>query len=608
MVEIAQRTRQFGRIGRFSPEELVVALEGLWEVTRVNEGAVLFNEGDETDALYFLEEGEIRLDVSTDDIDTDAVLGFVTPGELIGDVGVVSGAPRAATATGVTQCQLRRIDVATIRRIESEDPQRAVRVHRLLAESVAARLQEANSSQARTLYEGADDPVVNSIMQAASDAQRLFSSWADEDVDGLLRDLGRTVAAQAEELGEATVAETGLGVAGDKAEKIRFASLGVLGFLLGKPASGILSDDSKRQVTSLAAPVGVVFGVTPITEPVSTFMNKVLIALKGRNAIVVSPHSGSVRTATKVYEIVLGVLRDHGAPEGIVQLAGDRASRQRTTRFLSHPTVGMILATGGENLVRAAYRSGRPAIGVGPGNAPVWIASDADVEHAAKCVIESKSFDNSLICGAEQHLIIDESVCEEFVKSLQREGTRVLTEDEREVALGSAFTPEGRLTMEYVGQPAKVIAQALNVEVDDSVRMLAFWDNPMSPSLAGSTERLAPIITLYKVSGEDEAISLAERLLMHEGIGHTAVIHSESDDRVLRFAQAVPVSRVLVNVPASQGCGGALTGLVPSMTLGCGTFGGNSTTDNVGVANLLNIKRVARPFLGNVLPMKRLAK
>ena len=157
-------------------------------------------------------------------------------------------------------------------------------------------------------------------------------------------------------------------------------------------------------------------------------------------------------------------------------------------------------------------------------------------------------------------------------------------------------------------EPARVIAQALGLEVDDSVRMLAFWDSPTSPSLAGSTERLAPIVTLYEVQGEDEAIRLSDRLLRHEGIGHTAVIHSESEEKILRYAQAVPVSRVLVNVPASQGCGGALTGLVPSMTLGCGTFGGNSTTDNVGVANLLNVKRVARPFLGNVLPMKRLAK
>ena len=174
-------------------------------------------------------------------------------------------------------------------------------------------------------------------MQAASDAQGRFASWSEEDVDALLMDLARTVAAQAEELGVATVVETGLGVAGDKTEKIRFASLGVLGFLLGKPASGILSEDTKRQVTSLAAPVGVVFGVTPITEPVSTYMNKVLIALKGRNAIVVSPHSGSVQTAARVHEIVLGVLRDHGVPEGLVQLAGERASRQRTTRFLSRP-------------------------------------------------------------------------------------------------------------------------------------------------------------------------------------------------------------------------------------------------------------------------------
>jgi acyl-CoA reductase-like NAD-dependent aldehyde dehydrogenase len=382
----------------------------------------------------------------------------------------------------------------------------------------------------------------------------------------------------------------------------------VLGSLLERSGSGVIDDDSGRRVTSLASPVGVIFAVTPITEPVSTYINKTLIALKGRNAIVVSPHSGSGRTATAVHELALVILRAHGAPEGLVQLAAERASRQRTARYLSHPSVGMILATGGDSLVRAAYRSGRPALGVGPGNAPVWIAPDADLERAARCVIESKTFDNGLICGAEQHLLVDRSVRTEFVATLQALGTRVLTNEEQPEALRLAFTRQGRFRIKLVGQSAQTIAAAMGLDIDHSVRMLAFWDDPSDPSAAGSAERLAPIVTLYEVDGEQEAVDLAVRLLHREGIGHTAIVHSEDEDRILRFAQAVPVSRVLVNVPASHGCGGALTGLVPSMTLGCGTFGGCSTTDNVGLTNVLNVKRIARPYLGNLISVKRLAK
>ncbi len=569
---------------------------------------MLFHEGDDVDALYLVDEGEVLLEVATDEIDTDATLGYARAGDLLGDVGLLGGAPRAATARARTPVRLRRLEAGILVGLEEDDPARAARIYRLLGAAVAARVHQNNAAMAPSMFKEADDAVVNEIMEAAVAAQASFSAWPEPPVDALLTDLAQAVAAHAVELGQATVDETGLGVPADKAQKIRFASLGVLGSLLGRVGTGVLGEESPRRVTEIAAPVGVVFAVSPITEPVSTYVYKVLIALKARNSVIVSPHSGSVGSATMAHDLVRTVLHAHGAPDGLVQLAGDRLSRQRTARFLAHPSVGLILATGGETLVRAAYRSGRPAIGVGPGNAPVWIAPDADLERAARCVVESKSFDYSLICGAEQHLILDRSISVPFVAALEALGTRVLGPEERKTALRSAFTPAGRLRIKLVGRSAREIADALGLPVDEDVRLLAFWDDPEEPSPAGSGERLAPIVTLYEVPTEDAAISLACRLLHHEGIGHTAVVHSEDDDRALRFAEAVPVSRILVNVPASHGCGGALTGLVPSMTLGCGTFGGNSTTDNVGLANVQNLQRVARPFLGNLIPVKRLAK
>jgi acyl-CoA reductase-like NAD-dependent aldehyde dehydrogenase len=607
-VSRGERPRQFGRYEPFSSKELEQALEGLWSTLEVPEGSVLFREGDDVDALYLVVEGEVLLEVATDEIDTDATLEFARAGELLGEVGLLGGAPRAATARARSPVRLRRVEAGILVGMEEADPARAARIYRLLGAAVAARLHRSNAAMAPSIFEEADDAVVNEIMEAAVAAQITFATWPEPPVDALLTDLAQAVAANAVELGQATVDETGRGVPADKAQKIRFASLGVLGSLLGRAGTGVLGEESPRRVTEIAAPVGVVFAVAPITEPISTYVNKVLIALKARNSVIVSPHSGSVRTAARAHDLVCTVLDAHGAPDGLVQLAGNRVSRQRTARFFAHPSVGLILATGSESLVRAAYRSGRPAIGVGPGNAPVWITPEADLERAARCVVESKSFDYSLICGAEQHLILDRSISVPFLAALEALGTRLLTPEERETALRSAFTRAGRLRIKLVGRSARQIADHLGLPVDENVRLLAFWDDPEEPSPAGSGERLAPIVTLYEVQTEAAAITLACRLLQHEGKGHTAVVHTEDDDRALRFAQAVPVSRILVNVPASHGCGGALTGLVPSMSLGCGTFGGNSTTDNVGLANVQNVQRVARPFLGNLIPVKRLAK
>ena len=251
---------------------------------------------------------------------------------------------------------------------------------------------------------------VDAMASRASRAQEAFESWNDDRIDALLHDLADAFADAAEELAIATVAETGMGSVLDKTFKNQFASLGVYASFAGKPGQGTLTVDAARQVAEVASPVGVVFGVVPVTNPVATAMFKTLIALKGRNALILSFHHRALGVAERTVAIVQGVLEAHRAPLDLVQWVRRAGGRATTTKLMSHPLVSMILATGGTGLVKAAYSSGTPAIGVGPGNAPVLICPDADLDEAARAIVQSKTFDNGLICGAEHNLVVDQRV------------------------------------------------------------------------------------------------------------------------------------------------------------------------------------------------------
>jgi acetaldehyde dehydrogenase/alcohol dehydrogenase len=260
---------------------------------------------------------------------------------------------------------------------------------------------------------------------------------------------------------------------------------------------------------------------------------------------------------------------------------------------MSHDDVGLVLATGGPSMVKAAYSSGTPAIGVGAGNAPAWIAPDADLKHAAESVVSSKSFDYGVICGSEQHLVVDDSVADEFTRELLAAGAAVLDEEETEAFMAGAFEDDGNLKLWNVGQPAERIAASAGLD-KPGVRTIVFQADASNPKGAQAKERLAPVLSFFTVRGDDEAMTLCRRLLDYEGSGHTATVHTLDEERMARYAAAMPASRVLVNTPAAQGCSGATTGLPFTFTLGCGTWGGNSTTNNVGHRDVRNLKRMAQ--------------
>jgi acyl-CoA reductase-like NAD-dependent aldehyde dehydrogenase len=373
--------------------------------------------------------------------------------------------------------------------------------------------------------------------------------------------------------------------------------VGVYSQLEGAVGRGALGTNDDTKVTEIAAPVGVVFGLVPVTNPVPTVINKTLICLKSRNALIYSAHRMAAGVGERAGTIIRAALERHGAPADLVQWVKGRTSRRRTARFMSHPGVGLVLATGGPSMVKAAYSSGTPAIGVGAGNAPAWIAPDADLDNAAQAVIASKSFDNGVICGSEQHLVVDASVADEFRRKLAENGAAVLSDAETEQFVAGAFEPDGDLKMWLVGQSAERLAQEAGLE-KPGARLIVFEADASRPEGAQARERLAPVLSFFTVSGDDEAMALSKALLEYEGTGHTTNIHTKDMERARRFADAMPASRVLVNVPSAHGCCGIATGLPFTLTLGCGTWGGNITTNNVGHRDVRNVKRMALPREG----------
>ena len=443
---------------------------------------------------------------------------------------------------------------------------------------------------------------VPDVAGRAAAAQRVFAHWPERDVDALLEAVAGHVARRAPELAALTVLETRIGNVADKTTKIRFASTGVATDLRGRPAAGVLRRDRRRRVVEVATPVGVVLGLMPVTSPVATLVFTTLIALKGRNALLVSPHHRAPEVSRRLTDDLRTLLHEHGAPPDLLQCLGPGWGHGEVAALMRAPQVALVLATGGPAVVRAAYASGTPAIGVGPGNAPAWVTRDAAVDEAAAAVVVSKSFDNGMICGSEQHLVVDEHVAARFTAALSRAGAAVLSPEQVTALERTAFDPStGRLRPHLVGQSAPAVAAAARVRVPPATRLLVA---PVpAPGLRSPwvLERLTPLVPLRIVPDAPAALALCRALLQEEGAGHTAVVHTR--DRRLAQACAVelPASRIIVNAPASQGCVGLGTGLTPSFTLGCGTAGGTSTTDNVSYQHLLNVVRVAEPSRGRRL-------
>lgn len=561
-------------------------------------GACIFRAGDTADGLYVIEQGEVRLEIAqSEHVDTEGVLGYLTPGWLLGEMALLDGLPRSASAFAETAVVTRRLSEAKWRELGERHAHVTIALLRALGRDVALKLRAADKRLAAQFPTATENPEIEQTVAQAIQAQPQFETWSEERVDALLLALAREVAGRAKALAEMTVSETRIGSVSDKTAKNIHASLGIYQSLAGKAGIGVVGADPERGLIEIAGPAGVVFGLIPVTNPVATAIFKTLIALKARCALILSFHRACQESGNAVGEIIERVLTREGAPEHLVQWVRHRASRSKTVKFMAHPGVSLVLATGGSGMVKAAYRSGTPALGVGPGNAPVYIAADADIEAAAVCIVTSKPYDNGLICGAEHNLVVDASIREAFVAALGRHGAAILDAAERDRFCARILRADRKsLAGTAIGQPAQAIADLASIERAYPIKLIVapVSAQEVAKGTAFAKEKLAPVLSLFVVDGEADAVELCRTILAIEGAGHTAIIHTRSSERANRFGLAMPAGRILVNVPAVQGISGIATGLVPSYTLGAGTFGGNATTDNVSYRNLQNIKRLAQ--------------
>ena len=434
---------------------------------------------------------------------------------------------------------------------------------------------------------------VRSLVEEAHKAQARLAEMFQEDIDRIVAAIAQAGERDAAELGRLAWEETGFGNAQDKAEKNRFAARQVYEAIRDQKTVGILRKDEARKVWDVGVPVGVIAGIVPSTNPTSTVIYKAMIALKAGNTIVFSPHPGAKRCTLETARRMAAAAEAAGCPKGAIGCITE-PTMDAVEELMRHEHVRLILATGGAAMVRSAYSSGKPAIGVGAGNGPAYFHPSCDVKAAVAAVFRSKTFDNGTICASEQSILYHRDQAQQVEAELKNQGGVILSEAEAKKLASVLFRANGTMNPKIVGKPAGEIAALADLGQEArGARVLLARETGAGEKHPYSMEKLCPVLGLYQVESEDEALKLSCAILRHEGKGHTFALHAQDEAVVERFAKAVPVSRFLVNTPASMGGVGMTTGLFPAMTLGCGAVGGSSSSNNIGPMDLLNIRRVA---------------
>ncbi len=423
------------------------------------------------------------------------------------------------------------------------------------------------------------------------EAQENLNKLSQEEANCIVRAMVEAAEQNALHLARMAVEETRMGNVEDKVTKNLLASRGLYTFIKDMKTVGVIGEDKARKIVEIAAPVGLIAAVIPTTNPTSTVIFKSISSLKSRNAVVFSPHPRAIQSSLEAARIMETVAKRAGAPNGSISCMS-MPTIEGTQELMQHPQVALILATGGSGLVKAAYSSGKPAYGVGPGNVPVFIEQTANVEDAVRKIVEGKCFDNGTICSSEQAVVVEHGIKDLALSEFARVGGYLLSLEEQEL-LARLVVINGGLNPEIVGKSALTIAQMAGLKVPSDTRVLLAALDGVGKGYPLSMEKLSPILAFYSVPTWQDGLQRCIELLNFGGLGHTAVIHSNNEKVIREFALQVPASRVLVNTPSSKGAVGAATGLPPSMTLGCGTWGHNITTDSITPFHLLNIKRMA---------------
>jgi acetaldehyde dehydrogenase (acetylating) len=432
---------------------------------------------------------------------------------------------------------------------------------------------------------------VRSLVAGAKEAQKALAALGQEELDRFCLAVRNACVDSSEALARMAVEETGFGVWQDKALKNLLGSHTTWESIKNMKAVGILSEDRLRGITEIGVPMGVVAALIPSTNPTSTVMYKVLISIKSGNAIIISPHPNALRCILETVRIITQALERSGAPPGTVGCVS-LVSPPSVDALLKHRDVSIILATGGEAMVRAAYSSGNPAIGVGPGNGPAFIERSADIHQAVKMIMDSKTFDNGTICASEQSVVADAPVADEILKEFRSQGAHIMNGEESAKVRELLFSGN-RMNPKIVGKSAVSIAEMAGIRTPPETRVLISPQTEVARDNPYSREKLCPVLGFYTEDGWENACKRCIAILANEGAGHTMVIHSKDEKIIKEFAMKKAVSRLLVNTPGALGGVGASTNLAPALTLGCGAVGKSATSDNITPLNLINIRRVA---------------
>lgn len=431
------------------------------------------------------------------------------------------------------------------------------------------------------------------LLTEAKQAQRELALMNQEQIDKIVAAVSQAGAAHAESLARMAREETGFGKWEDKKIKNLFASRTVYEAIRHEKTIGVIREDKERKVWDIGVPVGVIAGIVPSTNPTSTVIYKTMIALKGGNAIVFSPHPGAKNCIVETVRILAEAAEKAGCPKGAVSVI-TTPTMQATKELMSHQNTALILATGGAAMVKSAYSSGTPAIGVGAGNGPAFIDQSADVKKAVKLILDSKTFDHGTICASEQSIIVTKDMEQKVVKELEAQGAWILNEKQSRQLGGFILRANGTMNPMIVGKSVEQIARYANLEgVPSHARVLVGRENKVGEGAPYSREKLAPILGLFVEEDVDAVLNRCIEILHLEGAGHTFCMHAKDEALIRKFALRIPASRFLVNTPGALGGIGATTGLFPALTLGCGAVGGSSSSNNIGPLDVINIKRVA---------------
>ncbi len=430
------------------------------------------------------------------------------------------------------------------------------------------------------------------LARQAEEAQKLLAQMSQQQLDAIVQAVAKAFVAAAPELAEMAVQETGFGNVNDKITKNEFASRRVWETIREMTCVGVLKENKQEKLWEIGVPMGVIAAIVPSTNPTSTVCYKTLIALKSGNSIVFSPHPKAIACTLRAAGIVAKAAEAAGAPRGSVGCLSI-PSMAGCKELMETEAVRLILATGGPAMVKAAYSSGKPAIGVGAGNGPVYIHHSADVKKALSCILRSKTFDYGTVCASEQSIIVESSMERQVKELASGMGFYFMDKEQAGKLAKLLFKPNGTLNPEIVGKPATLLAEKAGFAVPVSTKVLVAREQEAGPTRPYSMEKLCPVLAFFVMDSEDAVLEKAIEVLIHEGSGHTFAMHAEDEAVIRKFALQIPVSRFLVNTPAALGGIGATTGLFPALTLGCGAVGGSSSSNNISPMDLINIRRVA---------------